>query len=381
MHWNCFRCRFSSLSYRWVLPTLLLTLVTGTSCDRTGVLTLGTGPDGDRIISLAGISGDGSVIVGTIPFIDEKRDSGLSFAQETQAFRWTAGGGIEPLGFIGPADFNESVAGAISANGRVILGYSSSPEGNQSFRWTRLGGFAPLETPSDSINFAAATGLSSDGSVIIGRAMTKSPSRFMAFRWTERDGYQFFNVPSLEKESAWATDISNDGRVIVGLVSMAGDRTFRWTAETGAVVLDDFTENCGSTPFDISGDGSTIIGQLCRNSNDPAPFRWTEAEGFVTLGGLPGERESGSARATSYNGSVIVGTTRINERDSTAFIWDAVNGMRTILSLLSEEDLALLEGWSLESADLLSADGRTVAGLGRNPEGNRDIWVVRLPLF
>ena len=386
MHRNCFRRRFSPLDFlvlRCSLPALLL-ILTGTSCDQVGVLTLGTASDGNRIISIGGMSADGNVIVGTMPFVDEnpfkQSRSDLSFIQETEAFRWTAAGGIEPIGFIGRTDFNISRAHSISADGRVIIGESSSPDGAKPFRWTRFGGFVPLEAPSDPIEFVSPYGISGDGSVIVGLAILKSNEE-KAFRWTQFGGYQLLDDPTLENRLAAANLVSDNGQIVVGRIGIGPrTRTFRWTAVSGAVLITDSTDNTpANRAFDISGDGSTIVGWFGQ-IGETSPFRWTQEEGIVSLGGLPGQRERGVAFATSFDGSVIVGVTNAGS-DSAAFIWDAVNGMRTVLSVLPEEDAALFEGWSLHSAQLISADGRTIAGVGTNPDGIQDIWVVRLPLF
>ncbi|MCG8405377.1 MAG: hypothetical protein MI923_09285 [Phycisphaerales bacterium] len=387
MHWNCLRHRWGSLHFpalRSYLPALLLILVASASCEQTGVLTLGTTMEGDRIFDITGMSGDGSVIVGTMSF---KRTTAKSITApfstplETQAFRWTAAGGIEPLGFIGPANFNTSKAEAISANGRVIIGESSSPDDIQPFRWTPTGRFAPLNTPPDSFARVRVADVSSDGSVVVGNA-TVNEVQARAFRWTPFTGYQILDVPFLlESDTIQANFVSDNGRVIVGHISDGrSSRIFRWTAGSGAVVLDNPTDRSSrSKALDLSGDGSTIVG-FFGGTGEAEPFRWTQAEGFVNLGGLPGELVKGMPRATSFNGSVVVGMTAVGESDFsyTPFIWDARNGMRTILSLLSEEDAALLKNWRLESADLISADGRTIAGLDRNSEGVVDVWVVRL---
>src|SRR5262249_29619862 len=37
-----------------------------------------------------------------------------------------------------------------------------------------------------------------------------------------------------------------------------------------------------------------------------------------------------------------------------------------------------LTGWTLNLASAISADGRTIVGLGRNPAGQLEAWVARL---
>ena len=60
------------------------------------------------------------------------------------------------------------------------------------------------------------------------------------------------------------------------------------------------------------------------------------------------------------------------------FIWDATNGMRSLQDLLVN-DLGLeLTGWSLLEARGISADGRTIVGIGNNPAGNGEAWIVTI---
>ncbi|MBK7405444.1 MAG: hypothetical protein IPJ41_12630 [Phycisphaerales bacterium] len=40
---------------------------------------------------------------------------------------------------------------------------------------------------------------------------------------------------------------------------------------------------------------------------------------------------------------------------------------------------AELAGWALNSANGVSSDGRTIVGVGTNPDGNQEAFYVRLP--
>ena len=412
MYWagSLHRSRDSGFPTSQLCLSILLIFIMGSTCDpfgfltqdactsseRPGVLMLGTtlDLDGIGISDISGMSCDGSTIVGSLYFPDDPSD-----IFRTEAFRLTIDGEIEPIGFLGSTNINTSYALAVSADGRVIIGESSSPDGKQSFRWTRDGGFMTFDSPPDSDASIQTFDLSADGSVIVGRAVTRSSS--VAFRWTETDGYHLFEVPSLENESYSRIYVSDDGRIIAGQVERGSRmrQVFRWTEETGAVLIDESADSNSSTWVQgISGDGSTIVGWMLRDGIIQ-PFRWTQEEGIVGLGRLPEEfgtgipavepfispglnrprEDFGAARATSFDGSVVVGLADIGELHRIAFVWDAENGMRSVLSALSEEDAALLEGWSLISANLISADGRTIGGTGRNPNDNVVSWVVRLP--
>ena len=85
--------------------------------------------------SANGVSGDGSVVVGS--FEDA---SGVE-----HAFRWTAGKGVEDLGTMGG---RKARAEAISADGLVVVGivfYANNNDGH-AFRWTAAKGVEDLGT-------------------------------------------------------------------------------------------------------------------------------------------------------------------------------------------------------------------------------------------
>ena len=61
-----------------------------------------------------------------------------------------------------------------------------------------------------------------------------------------------------------------------------------------------------------------------------------------------------------------------------AFIWDAKRGMRTIEQVLTDKGVDI-EGWDLFEAWFITGDGRTIAGDGLNPKGNREAWIAFNP--
>ncbi len=78
----------------------------------------------------------------------------------------------------------------------------------------------------------------------------------------------------------------------------------------------------------------------------------------------------------SADGRVVVGEEASGEL---AVIWDEANGARDLHDVLLlaglEESFA---GWRLLTARAVSADGLTIVGTGRNPDGLREAFVVRL---
>src|SRR6266567_183925 len=117
------RAMRSAVCALWVLTTA--------SCAYSAVsfTSLGFLP-GDNYSFATGVSGDGSVVVGT---------SGLQPYVGTgyyRAFRWTAGSGMVGLGHLLGDTYSQ--ADRVSADGSVVVGISSSTYLGpaQTFRWT-----------------------------------------------------------------------------------------------------------------------------------------------------------------------------------------------------------------------------------------------------
>jgi len=151
-------------------------------------------PFGNRAFA---VSGDGAVVVGS---------SGPSFPAE--AFIWSEPGGIRSLGFTNP-----SAARAISSDGRYIIGADGRVG---SMRWSARGGVTPLEGISPSA-------ISDDGRTIVG-SVRGAGDESSAVLWDE-DSHVRLLEDILENDlglelGGWrllaATDVSADGTVIVG---------------------------------------------------------------------------------------------------------------------------------------------------------------------
>ncbi len=163
------------------------------------------------------VSGDGSVVVG-YGFLANGRE----------AFRWTAGGGIEGLGDLaGGIFFGE--ASSISADGSTIVGFSFSANGREAFRWTQGQGMVGLgDLPGSSFR-SMAQGVSADGSTVVGYSLG---SDAMAFYWTTSGGM----VP-LGNGSGYVglsvEAVSSDGLTVVGwgaVMQQGGRKRMAWLA-------------------------------------------------------------------------------------------------------------------------------------------------------
>ncbi|MBI5684708.1 MAG: PEP-CTERM sorting domain-containing protein [Verrucomicrobia bacterium] len=292
---------------------------------------LGHLPDGTN--SYAGaVSVDGKVIVG-----ESDSASGL------QAFRWTAADGMVGLGFL-PGG-TTSWTRAVSSNGSVIVGESYSATGRQPFRWTVASGMVglghlPGATTYGHLAYGSAEHISKDGLVVVGQS--DSSSGLQAFLWTAEHGMVGIGfLPDEHKD--------NEGSVVS-------------TEKSGPVIRLTSIERKQSKAFGVSADGSVIVGESGSPTLGSQAFRWTKANGMAALRSLPHESTNTCARAVSANGSVIVGWCW-NEWDAgvEAYRWTAASGI---------VQLGKLPGRTRSMAYAVSNDGEVVVGnsFGFGPE-------------
>jgi probable HAF family extracellular repeat protein len=180
-------------------------------------------------------------------------------------------------------------------------------------------------------------------------------------------------------DSSIAWDVSGDGSTVVGENRVGTDsRAFRWTSGGGMAAIGDLAGGAtGSSAKGISSSGAAIVGWSF-SENGREAFRWTSAGGMVGLGDIPGGGFESIAEAVSADGSVVVGA-GFADSGLEAFIWDANGGMRNLRSALMNDYGLQLTGWRLTSARGVSADGLTIVGDGVNPESNLEAWMVKLP--
>jgi probable HAF family extracellular repeat protein len=112
----------------------------------------------------------------------------------------------------------------------------------------------------------------------------------------------------------------------------------------------------------VSADGSVIVG-IASNGN---AFRWTAAGGMQDLGTLGGY--GSAAYDVSDNGSVVVGDSSLASGARRAFRWTASGGMKSLSATYSG---SIGSGSYLIYANAVSGDGVHVVGYGYNKRTNR----------
>jgi probable HAF family extracellular repeat protein len=275
-----------------------------------------------------GISGDGLTAVGN--------------ANNSLAFRWQQPTGMVALG--------SGVALATNFDGTTTVGTNNYSGAGTAVRWDASGRMHSLGvTTSQTNGSSGSTGVSSDGSVIVGNVT--SGTNIRAFRWTSATGAVLLDDGG-GGGSGGAYGVSLDGSVTVG---GDGGSAVRWLADGSRQVLGNLVPGWYSNASACSADGSVVVGG--GNTGDQygnRAFRWTATSGMIDLGVL----ETGwtYASGVSADGSVVVG-----ESAGRAFVWSARTGIVDLAWALSKSGVDL-QGLSLGRALGISADGHSIVG-------------------
>ncbi len=329
---------------------------------------LGDLTGGDYFSQGRAVSANGSVVIG-----------GSTSSSGHEAFRWTEATGMVGLSDLSGGPF-QSVALGISADGAVVVGSGNlnyPAIGSEASLWTTAGGMVSLSDLPGGAFDSSAHAVSADGSLVVGRGHSSFGEE--AFRWTEATGMIGLGDLPGGLFQSYANGVSADGSVVVGLgYGNSGNEGFRWTEAGGMVGLGNFPGGNYSDAYNISGDGSVITGRA-QSASGYLACRWTSADGWVSLGELPGGTVSGYPYAASANGSVIVGESN-TDTGYQAFRWTKANGMRNLRDMLAGDYglASQLAGWTLNYAISTSADGRVLVGIGSNPAGQSEAWLARL---
>jgi len=271
-------------------------------------------PPGQPWSWATGVSADGTTVCGY---------AGSSFSTRAgwEGFRWSISGTMD---VITVADSGVWVNG-ISADGSMVVGTSAhvAVDDGEAFTWTAGDGIHGLGGLSDGPFRSNADGVSADGRVVVGDSLDVTGGVRDAFRWESgvMRGLGAFT----------AAAASRDGSVVVGAISQAGREAYRWTAGAGTIPLGTYDENQDSFALDVSGNGAIVVGYLEDQTNDV----------------------------------------------QRAFVWDPVHGMQLLQDVLVNEfGQTQLAGWRLTRATAVSDDGRTIVGVGYDPDGNPHAWRV-----
>ena len=261
-----------------------------------------------------------------------------------------------------------SVARVISADGSIMAGNAvgkspSNATANRAVSWSAANGaITELVGNPATVGNADATGISDDGSTIVGWMYNSATATIQATRWTNAGGRQILG--SLESgKSARAYGASADGSTVVGYGgTSAGDRAFRWTATGGMTQLSILNGGTSATCGGISGDGSTAFG-YCQVGSNYRAVVWDGAGTISDLGTLAGG-SSAFINACTADGSTIFGDSNYAAGSSyKGFVWTVATGMVTLDTYLTNSGVDLT-GWTDLSGPACSPNGKYVVGWG-----------------
>ncbi len=289
------------------------------------------------------------------------------------AFVWHPATGMRALEF---PDARATIAYAVSADG-VVVGQAIIGLYGYACYWDETGAYRIYTRPS------MATGVSDDGRIIAGWGSTNRVLPFVFDRGSGR--LQFLQEPIGSSGTNYIYCISGDGRVLGGM-SMMRNPYFNDSRFSGAftarghVWVDGTPQErvlpsggFGSQVNALSYDGSIAVGNAQIQPIFGSPSQavlWEDARGLVlgTLGGA-----ESNALATDRKGRQVVGSSRTADGDTRAFYWTPRLGM---VSLQDYYRAIIPAGWALTSAEGISPNGRYIVGVGQNPQGATEAWLI-----
>jgi probable HAF family extracellular repeat protein len=261
-----------------------------------------------------------------------------------------------------------------SSDGEVVAGSDGSvfdPYPTEAFQWTSKTGMRRVGrvVSSGELEGTSIYGISSDGSVMVG------VDDINGVRWL--DGVQnSIPIPTFEAANA----VTSDGSAVFGNNHLR--ISVRWTQPQGTVSLGDLPGGQpAGTALAVSSGGDVVVGMSSSSHSSQGrfeAFRWTASTGMVGLGDLEGGVFDSRANGVSGDGRIVIGNGHTASIEDVAFVWDPLNGIRDLRQVLMDEYQMDLSAWLLRGATGISADGRTVVGYGTNPQGTTEGWMVYL---
>lgn len=372
----------------WTRPCRNIPFFTPPTTGTGGLIGLGyllDGNPGHHESIPRGISPDGKIVVGYSNYNEVNNVRAVVFRKDDVAGLALIDSGCIAYDVCQPGIFPSFQADP-EMHGRIIVGYSNTMNnyanrmpGARAIYWDDWDHALPLPYPADSllpdgekIISSAAVCISDDGRIIGGNFFYNkklSPQHFMSLPcvWiyngsTRSDGmYELLCVlddVAGGDHCATINQVSGNGMVLVGY----GHQTFAdpecWYFPSVA---------CKWT-LSITGEGMTECGL-------PEPFPYLQ--GY----------ESSSAHGVSYDGSNITGVA-LNVTGpcqgetfvDVPVIWDGNHLNSRPVNLAKLLEPLVPQGWTLFSADGISADGRVITGYAFDADWNTRAWVAGLPV-
>ena len=293
---------------------------------------------------------------------------------------------ITDLGTLSTGNSGYSLATAVSADGRAVVGESDDDNGaRRAVVWSGSGWGSKTDLGThrtDNSGVSSATAASTDSSVVVGEASGDTFSQH-ATVWSGSGWGSKTDLGTLSSGNAngsSASAVSGDGSVVAG---WAHDDNYvqraivwsgsGWQTKTDLGTLR--TNNSGSSiAYAVSRDGSVVVGSADGDTFSQHATVWS-GSGWGSKTDLGTLRTNNSgysyAKTVSGDGLVVAGAAQDNNGESHATVWSG-SGWQT------KTDLGTLKtnnsGYSLVQA--ASSDGSVVGGFAANDNGesHATVW-------
>lgn len=248
-----------------------------------------------------------------------------------------------------------SEAYGVSDNG-IAVGLAYDETNNPiAFQWTSADGMTrlPVNRPD---TFSRANGISRDGSTIFGWNDQEDGYRSGVI-W--RNGQIIDLTDDAGNPIGEAEASSADGSVVVGsgYNTINGNEAWRWTAATGVQPIGVITGAPASVRL-VNANRQHSRSQIGVRSERLDARRGTSPDGFF----FP----QAYSFAVSDDGKVVLGASGAGfSREAT--IWTPTGGMQFLSSYAAAHGVTIPQGWDMNSALAVSADGLTIGGWGFTP--------------
>jgi uncharacterized membrane protein len=328
-----------------------------------------------------GVSADGSAVVGYSYNVN-------LFVQYDQGVEWKNGAAIQLKNFANGGYLSNTDGSAISGDGSTIAGTGhltgSSTSQGLVLHNGLLTTIAPL--PGFSATSVFPTAASGDGTAVVGEDYGNSMRE--AFLWQNGEATTLGSLPGAASPAGAANGISADASVIVGEADNAigNQQAFRWLSSgvgSGTMsALPFLPGETASVALAVSADGQVAVGQGSANvlGVPTTSVMWTN--GTVTDLGLPSGANFGQANSVSGDGAVVVGFNNFaagGTRGQQSYIWTEQTGMVDLKGFLIARGATGLSGWTLWDATGISSDGKTIVGIGYDPQNHFQAFVATIP--
>ena len=260
-----------------------------------------------------------------------------------------------------PGGVVESKATGVSGDGSTVVGVGRTSSRHSAFRWTQAGGLQDLGGLTDGTNTfdSRATAVSFDGSIAVGTSELSGNGPTTGVGWNLGGG-PAGPVALPYPAGANALDVlavTSDGQTVVGYAYLSGQRAYRWSPSgNGTIPIAGAIFAAG-----ISGDGSVIAGS-------------TGTRAFVATASAvhlidPPDTAVAGALAVSLDGTTAVGSYDFPwpgppaQRERQPFRWTEATGAQSLGAMPPG-------GWTYAVAAAVSGDGSVIVGSLSQPVGS-----------